>query len=51
MTKKNMLTDIKRAKQARAAYMRAWRKKNPEKAQAIQHRYWLKRAEQLEKQA
>lgn len=34
------------AKEARAAYQREWRKKNPEKVREINERYWLKRAEQ-----
>lgn len=35
------------AVQARRAYFREWRKKNPEKVKAAQERYWAKKAEQL----
>lgn len=31
---------------ARRAYKRTWARKNPEKIQAQQERYWQKRAEQ-----
>lgn len=34
-------------KAARNAYMREWRKKNPERAKAINDRYWARRAERL----
>lgn len=37
---------IEAARQARNAYMRAWRKANPERVKAINERYWLKRAQQ-----
>ncbi len=30
------------AKKAAAAYAREWRRKNPERAQAIRERYWEK---------
>lgn len=40
-----MMTD--KAKEARAAYHRAWRKKNPDKARAIKERYWEKKAAEL----
>lgn len=33
------------AKAVRAAYQRAWRKKNPEKVREINERYWMRRAE------
>jgi len=36
--------DDKLIKQAKAAYAREWRKKNPEKAKAISNRYWLNKA-------
>lgn len=32
---------------ARNAYMRAWRRKNPERAKEINERYWARRAERL----
>ena len=32
-------------RKARNAYMREWRKKNPERAKAINERYWEKRFE------
>lgn len=32
------------AKDARAAYAREWRRKNPEKQRAIANRYWEKKA-------
>lgn len=32
---------------ARNAYAREWRKKNPERAKAINERYWARRAERL----
>ena len=35
------------AKEARAKYAREWRKKNPEKQQAIVARYWEKRAARI----
>ena len=34
-------------KQARNAYLRQWRKNNPEKYEAIKERYWLKKAGQI----
>lgn len=34
-------------KAARNAYMREWRKKNPERAKEISERYWARRAERL----
>lgn len=33
------------AKEARAAYQRNWRRKNPEKVREINERYWMRRAE------
>lgn len=33
------------AKKAQAAYMRAWRKKNPQKVKDAQARYWEKLAQ------
>ncbi len=32
------------AKEARAKYMREWRRKNPDKTASINQRYWEKRA-------
>lgn len=32
-------------KEAKNAYLREWRKKNPDRARAISDRYWKKRAE------
>ena len=34
-------------RKAKAAAVRDWRRKNPEKAKAIEERYWLKRAAKL----
>lgn len=34
-------------KEARAAYMREWRKKNPERAKAINDAFWERKAEQM----
>lgn len=34
------------AKEAKNAYMREWRKKNPDKEKAIHQRYWEKKAKQ-----
>lgn len=34
------------AREARNAYMRAWRKAHPEQVRAANERYWLKRAQQ-----
>ena len=33
------------AREARNAYMREWRKKNPDKERAIRRRYWASKAE------
>lgn len=40
-----MTIDHEKARQARNAYAREWRKKNPEKARANNIRYWARRAE------
>lgn len=37
------MTNEELIKQAKAAYAREWRKKNPEKAKEISNRYWLNR--------
>lgn len=34
-------------RQARNAYLREWRSKNPDKVKAINDRYWAKRAEKI----
>lgn len=36
------------AREARAAYQREWRKRNPEKVRATQQRYWAKKARILQ---
>ena len=36
-------------KSVRAEYYRDWRKKNPERVREINARYWMRRAERLEK--
>ncbi|MCD7944221.1 MAG: hypothetical protein LUH43_04960 [Clostridia bacterium] len=36
------------AKKARNAYLKKWRKANPDKTKAIRERYWEKRAAELE---
>lgn len=33
------------ARQARNAYLRAWRRKNPDKVKAMHEKYWIKKAE------
>lgn len=38
-------SDLEKARQARNAYAREWRKNNPEKAKAAYTRYWARRAE------
>ena len=37
----------KEAMEVRNAYARAWRKNNPDKARAAQHRYWEKKAREM----
>ena len=39
-----MATMTDEAKAKRAAYMRAWRKKNPDKVRATNERYWMRKA-------
>lgn len=43
------MTDQQReaARQARNAYLREWRRRNPEKYQAQRDRYWMRKAEQM----
>lgn len=38
------------AKEARRAYQRKWRRENPEKVQAIQNRFWEKKAKEYNRQ-
>lgn len=35
------------ARQARNAYLREWRARNPQKYQAQRERYWLRKAEKM----
>lgn len=35
-------------KEAKRAYMRAWRAKNKDKVKAAQNRYWTKKAAEME---
>ena len=37
----------KEAREARNAYFREWRRRNPEKAKRIRQRYWERKAEEL----
>ena len=37
-----------RARAAKAAYDRAWRKRNPDKVKAYRERYWEKKAQEME---
>ena len=37
-----------KATEARRAYMRAWRKNNPERVKAINERFWSKKAAEAE---
>ena len=39
------------AKEARNAYHREWRKKNPEKVRQAQEKYWKKKAKEMQEQA
>lgn len=39
------------AKRARAAYLREWRKQNPEKFQAQIERYWERKAARMQTEA
>ena len=39
------------AKKARAAYLRAWRKKNPQKVKDAEQRYWEKIAREQKEYA
>ena len=35
-------------RKARAAYMREWRKKNPERTKEINQAYWAKKVQEME---
>ena len=37
------------AREARNAYQRAWRAKNPDRVRDINNRYWEKKAQELQK--
>ena len=37
------------AREARNAYQRAWRAKNPDRVREINNRYWAKKAQELQK--
>ena len=37
------------AREARNAYQRAWRAKNPDRVREINNRYWEKKAQELQK--
>ena len=37
------------AREARNAYQRAWRAKNPDRVREINNRYWTKKAKELQK--
>lgn len=43
-----MATMTEEAKAKRAAYMRQWRAKNPEKVKEANARYWMRKCEQTE---
>ena len=40
-----------RAKAARRAYIREWQRKNKDKIRAAQERYWLRKAQELERRS
>lgn len=42
--------DIERAKAAKAAYMREWARKNRNKRREASLRYWLKKANEAERE-
>ena len=42
------MTKRERIRKAQNAYLREWRRKNPEKAKAIRDRYWEKKAAEME---
>lgn len=41
------LEKVDKTIEAKREYYRRWRKNNPDKYQAIQQRFWLRKAEQL----
>lgn len=43
----NERTQDAEVRRARAEYMRAYRRKHPERVKAAQERYWIRRAEAL----
>ena len=46
-----IMNEQKAIREAKNAYMREWRRKNPEKARENQRRYWAKKAKQMAEQA
>lgn len=42
------MNDSEKVKAARRAYAREWRKKHPERARAINERYWRRKFEQMQ---
>lgn len=42
------MKDDEKARIARRAYAREWRKRNPERARAIRERYWARRFERMQ---
>jgi len=45
---KGSKTMNEKARQARAKYLREWRKRNPEKVKKSMNKYWSKVAKQIE---
>ena len=43
----NEMTVTEKARLARNAYYREWRRKNPERNKAIQERYWVRKVERM----
>ena len=41
---------LQEVRKAQAAYMREWRRKNPERQKAIMVRYWAKRLAQMQQE-
>ena len=44
------MTTEEKIKEAKRQYHREWQRKNKEKVKQYQDRYWLRKAEQMEKQ-
>ncbi len=44
------MTLEEKIRKAKNAYLREWRRKNPEKAKAIRERYWEKKVAEMEAQ-